>query len=69
LQLKLQIVETLHNALLRLFGAIMRCSRRYSLLLVLEKIMGKEQKGNKESKKPKKDPSEKKDKKDPNRYN
>jgi len=32
------------------------------------KLMSKEQKGNKETKKPKKDPSEKKEKKDPKRY-
>jgi hypothetical protein len=38
-------------------------------LSTVEKIMSKEQKGNKETKKPKKDPSEKKEKKDPNRYN
>lgn len=41
----------------------------YPFWYAMEKIMSKEQKGNKEAKKPKKDPSEKKEKKDPNRYN
>lgn len=40
----------------------------FSSRFTVEKLMSKEQKGNKESKKPKKDPSEKKEKKDPKRY-